>query len=147
MVTRSLLYGFATLCALISSRQDWTANGASACEKYLTPEVVSTIMDGPAEQPKQDAANSCHRGSLYVTLSVRTRDVEEFRREIPRIADAHPLSGVGDAAYWNGGGATTAVKGRRECVISVLVPQFAKIHNAELGQKFGEICNTLLALP
>ena len=61
---------------------------------------------------------------------------------------AHPISGFGDGAYWNGAGAFSAVKGHdRGCDISVIDPGAPKIHNAELGQKLGEICNKLFAIP
>jgi hypothetical protein len=75
-------------------------------------------------------------------------DIDVFRLEIPRIFGAHPISGFGDGAYWNGAGALSAVKGHdRGCDVSVIDPGAPKIHNAELGQKLGEICNKLFAIP
>jgi hypothetical protein len=123
----------------------WIANGATACEKYLTPDVVSAILVSPAGPAQRIDANSCHAGMIYITLKVA--DIDEFRLEIPRIAFAHPIAGVGDAAFWNQGGGFSAVKGHdRGCDISV-VGAPVKIHDAALGQKLGEVCNKLFALP
>ena len=142
-----LLSGVAALFVAVPAlSQGWTANGATACEKYFTPEFVAAVLGGRPEAAKRTGPNMCTAGYLYITLDVK--DVNEFRRELPRIAGVHPMTGVGDVAYWNGSGAITAVKGpNRECVVGVLVQQFAKIHDAELGQKLGEICNKLFALP
>jgi hypothetical protein len=123
----------------------WIANGATACEKYLTPDVVSAILSGPAGPPQRDGANSCHVGMIYITLKVA--DIDVFRPGIPRIAFAHPIAGVGDAAFWNEAGGFSAVKGHdRGCDISV-VGAPTKIQGAALGQKLGEICNKLFAIP
>jgi hypothetical protein len=147
----SFLPGLAALFVLVpivGHAQSWTANGATACEKYLTPEFVSAVLGDPPEPAKRTGPNSCttRSGSLYITLN--TKDVNEFRRELPRIAGVHVMSGVGDAAYWNASGAVTAVKSpNRECVVGVLLQTSAKIHDAALGKKLGEICNKLFALP
>jgi hypothetical protein len=124
----------------------WIDNGATACEKFLTPNVVATILRTPYSRPERVDAHECHVGPIYITLAVANIDV--FRMEVPRIFGAHPINGFGDGAYWNEAGAFSAVKGHdRGCDISVISPAEAKIHNAELGQKLGEICNKLFALP
>ena len=124
----------------------WIDNGATACEKYLTPDVVATILRSPAGQPHRVDAHSCNVGPIYITLKVA--DVNVFRAEVPNIYGAHPINGVGDSAFWNQAGAFSAVKGHdRGCDISVIDPGAPKIHNAELGQKLGDICNKLFALP
>ena len=124
----------------------WTANGATACEKYLTPDVVAAILRNPAGKPRRLDANSCNVGPIYISLKVA--DIDVFRAELPRIFQAHPIGGIGDGAYWNGAGALSAVKGHnRGCDISVIDPGAPKIHNAELGQKLGDICNKLFAIP
>jgi hypothetical protein len=124
----------------------WTANGATACEKYLTPDVVAAILRNPAGKPRRLDANSCNVGPIYINLIVA--DIDIFRAELPRIFQAHPIGGIGDGAYWNGAGALSAVKGHnRGCDISVIDPGAPKIHNAELGQKLGDICNKLFAIP
>ena len=123
----------------------WIANGATACEKYLTPDVVAAILRNPAGHARRLDAHSCNVGPIYITLAVA--DIDVFRAEVPRILGAHPMGGVGDGAYWNGAGAVSAVKGHdRGCDISVIDPGAPKIHNAELGQKLGEICNKLFAI-
>jgi len=124
----------------------WIDNGATACEKYLTPDVVAAILRSPAGHPRRLDASSCNAGPIYITLKVA--DIDVFRAEVPRIFGAHPMSGVGDGAFWNGAGAFSAVKGHgRGCDISVIDPGAPKIHNAELGQKLGDVCNKLFAIP
>jgi|SRR6185437_7444727 len=156
MSTSSFLYGISAVFAAVSivgraqgvptNAQDWIANGATACEKYLTPEFQSTVLQSPAGPAQRTNAYSCQNGSLYITLKVK--DVNDFRRELPMIAGVHQMSGVGDAAYWNEAGTVSAVKGHdRGCAVGVFLQQDAKIHNAELAEKLGEICNKLFALP
>ena len=125
----------------------WIANGATACEKYLKPDVVASILNAPAEPPKRLDAHSCHTGLIYIYLKVA--DIDVFRLELPRIAGTHTMAGVGDGAYWNEAGAVSAVKGHdRGCDISVVAaPGQTKIQGAALGQKLGGICNQLFALP
>jgi hypothetical protein len=124
----------------------WTANGATACEKYLTPDVVAAILRNPAGHPRRLDAHTCNVGPIYISLIVA--DIDVFRQELPRIFGAHPIGGIGDGAYWNGAGALSAVKGHdRGCDISVIDPGAPKIHNAELGQKLGDVCNKLFAIP
>jgi hypothetical protein len=124
----------------------WIDNGATACEKYLTPDVVAAILRTPGGRPRRLDAHSCNVGPIYITLKVA--DIDVFRSEVPRVFGAHPIGGIGDGAYWNGAGALSAVKGHdRGCDVSVIDPGAPKIHNAELGQKLGEICNKLFAIP
>lgn len=132
--------------SVVAGSGNWIDNGATACEKYLTPAVVATILRNPAGQPHRVDAHTCNAGPIYITLKVA--DIDVFRAEMPRIYGAHPISGVGDSAFWNQAGALSAVKGHdRGCDISVIDPGAPKIHNAELGQKLGDICNKLFALP
>jgi hypothetical protein len=141
--------GACTLAASISANgatpgATWIANGATACEKFLTPEVVAAILAKPAGAAAQLDSTSCHTGNIYISLKIVS--VDTFRRELPLIAGTHPLAGVGDVAYWNGAGAVSAVKGQdRGCNISVIAG--AKIRDEALGQKLGEICSILFALP
>ncbi len=129
----------------------WTANGATACEKYLTPEVVAAILLQPAGHARRIDGQSCiyetgHAGSIGITLKVA--DINVFRLELPRIAYANPISGIGDAAYWNPGGGFSSVKGHdRGCDVAViLVPSDTKIQGEALARKVGDICNKLFAL-
>jgi hypothetical protein len=154
MDTRILLHSIAAACiacapggasASTDNGKSWTANGAAACEKYLTPDVVAAILTAPAGPAARLDTDLCHTGSIYIHLIVANIDV--FRQEVPHIAFAHPMVGVGDAAFWNQAGALSAVKRPdRGCDISVVGPP-PKIHDEALAQKLGEICNTLFALP
>lgn len=122
-ILAALLVG--AICAstpVAAAPNDWTANGATACEKYLKPEIVATILRAPAGTPQRIDASSCHVGPIYITLKVASIDV--FRAELPMIAGTHTMAGVGDGAYWNQAGAVSAVKGRdRGCDISVIDPR------------------------
>jgi hypothetical protein len=152
MNIRILFYGIAAACiacapygASASTDKNWTANGATACERYLTPDVAAPIIGTHAGPAARLDADLCHTGSIYIHLIIANLDV--FRQEIPNIAFAHPMTGVGDAAFWNQAGALSAVKRPdRGCDISV-VGAPPKIHDAALAQKLGEICNKLFALP
>ena len=125
---------------------DWTANGATACEKYLTPDVVAAILRRPAGASQRIDASSCHAGPIYITLKIAS--IDAFRQQLPRIAGAHTMAGVGDGAYWNEAGAVSAVKGHdRGCDISVIDPGAPKIHGEALGQKLGAVCKRLFGLP
>ena len=75
-----------------SGGSDWIANGATACEKYLTPDVAAAIVPAPAGMPQRLDAHSCHTGIIYIDLNVA--DIGVFRRELPRIAGPHPLAGA-----------------------------------------------------
>jgi hypothetical protein len=122
----------------------WTANGATACEKFLTPDVMSAILVTPSGTAVKDSATSCHRGAVYITLKIA--NVELFKQEMGRIVMTHPMTGVGDAAFWNQAGAMSSAKAPdRGCDMSVIGAP-TKIKDAALGQKLGEICNTLFAL-
>lgn len=150
-----MLAGALCVCASFSTTADaaggggdnWTANGATACERFLTPDVLAATLQAPTGKPQRLDAHSCHTGIIYIYLKVA--DIDIFRSEVPRIAGAHPMAGVGDGAYWNEAGAISAVKGHdRGCDISVVgIPQQMKIHDAALGRKLGEICNKLFELP
>ncbi len=124
---------------------DWIANGADACEKFLTPDVVAAILRTPVGKPERLDADSCRAGGIHISLKVA--DIDAYRLELPRIVGTHPMDGVGDGAYWNQAGAVSAVKGHdRGCDISVIGAP-TKVQGAALGQKLGEICNKLFALP
>jgi hypothetical protein len=145
-VLATLAFTAPALAAPGSSGSAWIDNGATACDKYLTPAVVAAILAAPAGHPQRVDAHSCHVGPIYINLIVA--DIDIFRAELPMIFQAHSIGGIGDGAYWNGAGALSAVKGHdRGCDISVIDPGAPKIHNAELGQKLGDVCNKLFAIP
>ena len=129
-----------------ASAQGWIANGASACERYLTPDVVAAILRNLAGPTRRIDGQSCNTGAIYISLIVA--DIDVFRLEVPRIVGTHPFAGVGDGAYWNAAGTSVAaVKGHtRGCHIGV-IGAATKIQDEALAQKLGEICNKLFALP
>lgn len=135
-----------------ATSSDWTANGATACERFLTPEVVAAILVNPAGKSRHKDATSCeytteHSGNIGITLKVA--NVDAFRSQIKRIAYAHPMAGVGDAAYWNEAGAVSSVKGSRGCDIEAFGVAFraTKLRDEALGRQLGAICTKLFALP
>jgi hypothetical protein len=128
-VLATLAFTAPALAAPGSSGSAWTANGATACEKYLTPDVVAAILRNPAGKPRRLDAHSCNVGPIYISLIVA--DIDVFRAELPRIFQAHSIGGIGDGAYWNGAGALSAVKGHdRGCDISVIDPGALRLASA-----------------
>jgi hypothetical protein len=152
--TRILLHSIAAACIVCASGgvsgatgngKSWTANGATACERYLTQDVVAAILTTPPGPAARLDSDLCHSGSIYIHLVVA--NVAVFKMEVPNIAFAHPMGGVGDAAFWNPAGAFSSVKSPdRGCDISIAGPP-PKIHEEALARKLGEICNKLFALP
>ena len=107
---------------IVAAGGAWIDNGATACEKYLTPDVVASILRSPAGKPRRLDAHSCNVGPIYISLIVA--DIDVFRMEVPNIFGAHPIAGIGDGAFWNGAGALSSVKGHsRGCEISVIDPE------------------------
>lgn len=137
---------------LASKATDWTANGATACDKYLTPNVVAAILIDPAGHSKKRDAQSCsydtaNSGNIGITLKVAS--VSAFRQQMKMIAATHPMTGLGDAAYWNEAGAVSSVKGNRGCDIEAFGVAFhaTKLSGEALGKQLGAICAKLFALP
>lgn len=132
--------------AISTTHQRWPANGAGACAKYFSPDFVGAVLGGSPEAAKVTSDSSCLSGMLYITLN--SISAEQFRRRMPLIAGTHPISGIGDVAYWNEAGTVSSAKGQgRGCNIGVIVPQMAKLEKEALAQKLGTICNSLFALP
>jgi len=124
----------------------WNANGATACEKFLTPYVMAAVLVKPSGSASKYNAKSCHRGSVYIALSTGTVDV--FRRDAEHVAFAEPMTGIGDAAYWTAAGVVSAVKAPDlKCDISVAAaPAEMRLKDGALGQALGGVCNQLFAL-
>jgi hypothetical protein len=135
-----------------ASASDWTANGATACERYLTPSVVAEILVDPAGHTHRLTAQSCeyataHSGNIGITLKVTSASA--FQQQMKRIAGANLMTGVGDAAYWNQACALSSVKGNRGCDIEAFGVAFhaTKLSGEALGKQLGAICAKLFALP
>ncbi len=127
-----------------SGAEAWISNGATACQKFLTPDVVAGILSSPPGPPRQNDATSCSAGTIYIRLSVANMAL--FQHQSKVVGDANTVSGIGDAAYWNHAGALASVKGPdRGCEINII--SGAKLQGEALAKKVGEICNKLYALP
>lgn len=134
------------------STKAWTANGATACARFLKPEVTSALLTHPAGHPKTLSEQSCayetddHSGSIGITLSGAGPDAFDHYQQF--LVDPQPLPGVGDKASRSVTG-IDAVKGSdRTCTIDAVGPPGAtKLTGAALAQKLGAVCNALFALP
>jgi hypothetical protein len=128
---------------------NWTANGATACDTYLTPAVVAEILKTPAGHGKRLSAWSCAYetadGNIDITLmAVGTAGLDLDLKNLP---DPTPLAGVGDKAVRTMLGIEAAKGTNRMCNIDVMPPFAAKVSGEALAQKLGAICNQLFALP
>jgi hypothetical protein len=130
--------------------QSWVANGASACEKYLTPDFVGQIFKNPAGQAKKRGVQGCgfetpDFASISITLAAGGPSVFDAHQKY--LTNPVPLDGVGDKAVRTAAG-IEAVKGQdRMCGIDVMPPFGNKLSGEALAKKLGEICNKLFALP
>ncbi len=130
----------------------WIANGATACEKYLTPDVVAAILTHPSGQSKKLSTQACaystadFGGTISITLmQVGTAGLDMDLKNLP---DPVPLSGVGDKAVRTMLGIEAAKGNDRMCSIDAGgAPGSTKLKGEALAQKLGEICNNLFALP
>jgi hypothetical protein len=135
-----------------SASGNWVANGATACEKYLTPDVVAAILTHPAGRSKTLGAQGCDYettdsgGSISITLTAA--GPAAFDAEQKYFVNPIPLPGVGDKAVRHTTG-IEAIKGEdRGCSIQAGgAPGSTKLTGEALAQKLGEICNKLFALP
>ena len=128
----------------------WTANGATACDKYLTPAIVAGILKNPAGHSKPTSAWSCSfetSGYGNIDITLMAFGSAQLDQDLQNLADPTPLAGVGDKAVRTAIG-IEAVKGaNRTCNINVMPPFAAKLSGEALAQKLGAICNELFALP
>jgi hypothetical protein len=130
----------------------WQNNGAHACEKYLTRDVVASILSVPEGTSKTLSVQACafstgdSGGSITITLS--NAGPAAFDAYQKYHVDPQPLAGVGDRASQSILG-IDAVKGAdRSCSIDAGgAPGSLRVKGAELAQKLGALCNQLFALP
>jgi hypothetical protein len=130
----------------------WTDNGATACDTYLTHDLVSAVLTNPAGQSKKLSVQSCtyqtsdSGGSITITLT--NAGLSAFDHYQQYLVNPVPLPGVGDKASQSIIGIDAAKGADRGCDIDAGgAPGSLKLHGAELGQKLGAICNQLFALP
>jgi hypothetical protein len=145
-VAVALALGVSIVQAKAAPDDAWNLNGATACEKFLTVDVMSSVLVKPSGSSSKDNAKSCHRGSIHIALS--SGSVEKFKQRMDHIPMATAMTGVGDAAYWNPAGDVSAIKAPdRQCDISVsAVPSELRAKDEALGQALGAVCNQLFAL-
>jgi hypothetical protein len=130
----------------------WMQNGASACGKYLSHDLVAAILSNPTGTSKTLSSQACSftsadsGGSISITLT--NAGPAAFEAYQKYLVDPVPLPGVGDKASQSLIG-IDAVKGAdRSCSIDAGgAPGSLKLHGAQLGQELGAICNQLFALP
>ena len=154
------------VCALVaashgtprgSSGGPWIANATTACEKYLTPDLVAAIWGTPGGQAKPVATGNprvqaCVFQSASpgrnIKITLNTDGPASFDAGQKYLVDPVPLPHVGDKASLTGDG-IVAVKGTdRTCHIDTIGNIGSiKLSRQALGQKLGEICNQLFALP
>lgn len=135
-----------------SNGGQWIANGKTACDKYLTPDVTAKILANPAGQTNLRTAQGCRfeaadgGGGISITLTNGGPAAFEAMRQY--WANPVALAGVGDSAVRTMTG-INAVKGRnRGCSIDAGgAPGETKVTGEALAQELGKICNALFALP
>lgn len=128
----------------------WVNNGATACDKYLTPDVVAEILTHPAGQSKKLSAQACayktDAGNIDITLT--NGGLKGFNVRLQYLVDPVPLPGVGDKAVRSVGGIAALKGSDRGCSIHAGgAPGSTKLTGEALAQKLGAICNKLFALP
>lgn len=134
----------------------WTKNGASACQKLLTAEVLGTFLVHPAGKSEPlPSGEGCIYGSdlgsttLRIDLSdhITSDDWERLiKRNDPK---AIALPGVGDKAMRvDNSYAVDAWKNGRRCSVRLIpLDEATKLTGEPLAKKLGGICNQVFALP
>jgi hypothetical protein len=135
----------------------WTKSGASACQKLLTVDFLSSFLVHPAgkSEPLQSGEGCIYGSDLgSITLMIDLFDQitsEDWERLIKRSdPKAIALPGVGDKAMrvdnsyavdaWKNGG--------RRCAVRLIpLDEPTKLTGEPLARKLGGICNQLFALP
>ncbi len=132
----------------------WVNNGASACARYLTPELIGAIFKTSSGQSHQSDSRSCtfeaahQANSDFSTINLYLRDggTDVFDMD-PMTRNGTPIQGVGDKAVRTQEDGIQAVKGERICSIYVKPPFGNKLAGEPMAQKLGEVCTKLFALP
>ena len=128
----------------------WVANGARACDEYLTPEFVGAIFKNPAGHSKKLSAQTCSFETpdfASISITLAAAGPAAFAAHQQYLSDPVPLSGVGDKAVRTDTG-IEAIKGNdRMCGIDVMPPFGNKLKGEALARNLGELCNKLFALP
>lgn len=136
--------------AVGNSASGFASRGGDACAKYLTPDVVSAILDGKTGPATKLSPQGCsvstldNGGSISITLNAASSQAFDAFQKY--LTDPKPLAGVGDRAVQSMTGISSIKSPNMGCDIDAGgAPGSLKIHGAALGQKLGEICNRIYA--
>jgi len=128
----------------------WIANGATACDTYLTSAVVAEILKNPSGHAKKLSPQACaYETTDFANISITLipGGTASLDRHMQYLPDPVPLAGVGDKAVRTMLGVEAAKGADRMCSIDVTPPFATKTSGEPLAQKLGAICNQLFALP
>lgn len=151
------LIGICGVLFALGPRAGWTANGESACKKFLTHDFLAEILihaDGES-QAKPDE-RSCVFGADYdggsniITIGLSDHVALADWNKVGLFPGAMPVAGVGDTAVRTKDGTTlhAYTNGGRMCSVSLIpLGEMPKLAGDALGKKLGTICSQLFALP
>lgn len=150
------------ICCVLFARVPgsiWTANGATACDKLLTADFLTTILvhTKGQSQPKP-AGTSClftaeyddGFNSMTIGLSDPVPLADWNRLMAANLPGGIPVPGVGDKAFRSKDAAILHAytnKGRMCSVMLTALGESPKLAGDALAKKFGTLCNQLFALP
>lgn len=127
---------------------DFASRGGDACGKYLTPEVVSSILHGTPGQPKKLSPQGCSITTMddagNVTITLTNATPQAFDAYQKYLTNPTPLAGVGDRAVQSMTGISSIQGSNEGCDIDAGgAPGSLKLHGQALGEKLGAICNRI----
>lgn len=131
----------------------WVKNGGTACDKYLTPDIVGAIFKDTQGQSHAQDAQTCifeaaHQpNSDFPTIWISLRDGSNSVFDTdPTVRNGTPIGGVGDKAVRTLEDGVQAVKHERICAVWVKPPNGHKLKGDAMAQKLGEVCTKLFEL-
>lgn len=132
----------------------WVKNGATACDKYLTRDLINSIFSDPNGQSHAQDAQTCifeaaHQpnqdfSTIWISLSDGSNSAFETNST---TINGSPLAGVGDKAVRTREDGVQALKRDRMCAIWVKPPFGSKLKGDAMARKLGEVCTQLFGLP
>ena len=132
-----------------SSGTTWILNGATACDTFLTPEVLGKIFKNPAGHSKKLSAQACRFSTTdlaAINITLIQAGPAVFDAEVKNRDGATPLSGVGDKAVRSTIGIEAVEGTDRICRITIVPPFGNKLSGEPLARELGDVCNKLFAL-
>ena len=133
----------------------WSANGASACKKFLTRDFLAAILihaDGENQAKDERScmfSNDYSGGTNILTIGLSDHVTQADWNKVGLFPGAIPVAGVGDQAVRTKDGTTlhAYTNGGRMCVSLIPLGEMPKLAGDALAKKFGTICSQLFALP